>query len=173
MRPLPQTAAILASLLTLSGCATSPSLETSTAASTGDVITIAVGPCFGFCPVYETVIHPDGAIIYTGEQHTEVLGERRRAVGTDVYTSLAAELAIYRPADGSTIRIECATAITDTSIYTITWQKPDGGKAVATHQSRCSGGPGKTLDALLQTLPERLGIDDWARQVTRPGTPRG
>jgi hypothetical protein len=167
-----QATLITAGLLVLSGCGGGAPV-TGMAPATGDVISIAVGPCFGFCPVYRAQISPGGSIVFTGERHTEVLGERRREAGTSVYMALAADLAAYRPADGAEQRVECDFAISDTSRYTITWRRPDGGEAVATHQSRCSGGPGQKLDTILQALPARLGIAAWAKQVTRRGVSRG
>lgn len=169
-----QTTTMAAGLLALTGCVTAPHApSTETAPSTGDIISIAVGPCFGFCPVYKTEISPGGTVVFTGERHTAVLGERRREAGAGVYRSLASDLAAFRPVDGTTQRVECDADVTDTSTYTITWRKPDGREAVATHQSRCSGGPGQTLDILLRTLPAKLGVAAWAKQVTRPGAARG
>lgn len=164
----------MAGLLALAGCAAGGGAPaTGPTPAPGDVITIAVGPCFGFCPVYSVGIAPDGSVVFTGERHTEIIGERRRDASRAVYTSVAASLAPYRPADGVTQRVDCEAAVTDTSTYTITWRKPDGREAIATHQSRCPGGPGQQLDTLLQSLPDTLGIAAWARQVTRPGASRG
>ncbi|MBB4859293.1 hypothetical protein HNO88_002622 [Novosphingobium chloroacetimidivorans] len=139
----------------------------------GDIISIAVGPCFGFCPVYLSEISPSGTVVFVGERHTAVIGERRREAGAAAYRALSADLAAYRPADGATQRVECDAAISDTSTYTITWRATDGREAVATHQSRCSGGPGQKLDEVLKSVPDRLGIASWAKQITRPSASRG
>ena len=166
--------ATAAGLLALAACATDGRVAgTESPSPVGDVISIAVGPCFGFCPVYKTEISPSGTVVFTGERHTEVLGERRREAGAAAYRALSADLAAYRPADGATQRVDCDAAITDTSTYTITWRRPDGREAVATHQSRCSGGPGQKLDEVLKSVPDRLGIAPWAKQITRPGASRG
>lgn len=166
--------AIAVGLTALAGCTTdSARTDAAAAAMSGESISIAVGPCFGFCPVYRTTVTSAGSVIYTGERHTEFVGERRREAGVAVFSSLSADLAAYRPADGATQQVECDAAITDTSIYTITWRRADGIEAIATHQSRCSGGPGQKLDTVLSTLPQRLGITAWAKQVTRPGVSRG
>ncbi|WP_448536858.1 DUF6438 domain-containing protein [Sphingobium yanoikuyae] len=169
-----RTAVNASALLLLAGCATGtirPQAEP--AADVGSSITIAVGPCFGFCPVYRIEVGSTGRVVFTGERHTAVIGERSRDAGAAAYRSLEADLAEYRPADGTTQRVECDAAITDTSTYTITWRRADGREAEATHQSRCSGGQGQKLDVLLQSVPERLGVSAWAKQVTRPGASRG
>lgn len=136
-------------------------------------VTISVGPCFGFCPVYEVTIRPDGTIDYVGQRHTMVLGDRRGRVGAATYRELMTDLSAFRPATGSTAQIECAVAVSDTPSYTITWSEPSGRKTIATHQGGCSGGAGQRLDAVLEKLPDRLGIAEWMRQVTRPGVSRG
>lgn len=169
-----RTAVTTSALLLLAGCATGATRpQGETAADVGGSITIAVGPCFGFCPVYRTEVGSTGRVVFTGERHTAVIGERSRDTGAAAYRSLEADLAEYRPADGTTQRVECDAAISDTSTYTITWRRTDGREAVATHQSRCSGGPGQKLDVLLQSLPERLGVAAWAKPVIRPGASRG
>ncbi len=143
------------------------------AAMPAETIAIAVGPCFGFCPVYDLRIAPDGSVTFEGQRHTAVLGERRRAAGPESYKSLAADLAPYRPQTGSTATIDCQTAISDTSTYTITWTDPHGVKTIAQRRRGCSGGPGQALDSLLDGVPGRLGVAEWARQITRPGSSRG
>lgn len=164
----------LAAALALGACAADSSgVEPTPAPAAGETIAIAVGPCFGFCPVYEVSIAPGGAVTFTGERHTEVTGKREAAKGAATYTAVARDLAPFRPADGTTARVECDAAITDTSSYTITWTDTAGRQTVATHQRGCHGGPGQALDVLLGDLPERLGIAGWAKQVTRPGVSRG
>lgn len=139
----------------------------------GDRLTVSVGPCFGFCPVYEASLTPDGAVVFDGKRNTAVLGERRRNAGAAVYRQLAADLGRFRPADGTTAAVECDAAISDTSPYVVTWTTADGRKTVAELQSGCPSGPGHDLSLILNKLPERLGIADWARQTTRPGQSRG
>jgi hypothetical protein len=71
----------LAAMLVLAACATGPGLgngSTVAASAPGETITVALGPCFGFCPVYETSIAPDGGVRFDGQRHTAVLGERTR-----------------------------------------------------------------------------------------------
>ncbi|MGF7146763.1 streptogramin lyase [Sphingomonas zeicaulis] len=167
-------AVALVGALALGGCAAESSgVGPTPAPAAGETIAVSVGPCFGFCPVYQVSIAPDGAVTFTGERHTEVIGERKATAGAATYEAVAHDLAPFRPADGTTARVDCEAAITDTSTYTITWTDASGRQTVATHQSRCSGGPGKALDAVLGRLPEQLGIAGWAKQVTRPGVSRG
>jgi hypothetical protein len=136
-------------------------------------VTIAVGPCFGFCPVYEVTVLPDGTIDFTGQRHTAVLGDRHGSMDAASYRRLMTDLSAFRPATGTTAQIECDAAISDTPTYTITWGGADGRKTIATHQGGCPGGAGQRLDAVLRRLPDQLGIAEWMRQVTRPGVSRG
>jgi hypothetical protein len=157
----------------LTGCAAGSGAERVAALVAGEVIEISVGPCFGFCPVYNVRVGPDGLIVFNGERHTAVVGERRRSAGPEIYPTLADDLAPFRPTPGTEGVVACDAAISDTSSYTITWTDTAGHRSVATHRSGCTGGPGLALDQALHDLPSRLGIGDWARQVTRLGASRG
>lgn len=159
----------VAAALGLAACQSShePSAE---AAST---ITVSVGPCFGFCPVYALSVDPQGAVSFDGQRHTAVLGEQHRQVQREVYQALAHDLEPFRPTPGTEANVPCDAAISDTSTYTITWVDPKGGKTVARHHSGCNGGPGQALDQVLRGLPERLGVQAWTQQTTRPGVSRG
>jgi hypothetical protein len=169
------SAATMAAMLTLAACApgarTAPIAAAPEAAA--ETITVAVGPCFGFCPVYVASVAPDGQVRFTGERHTAVLGERTRNIGVTAYGALARDLAIFRPATGTEASVECTAAVSDTSSYTVTWVDTTGRRSATTVQSGCPGGPGHTLVMILRDLPVRLGIADWARQTTRPGASRG
>ena len=163
----------LTALLALGGCAAGQGGAGKPMPAAGETIGISVGPCFGFCPVYDVSVSPDGTIAFTGRRHTAVLGERRRSAGPATYRSLARDLAPFRPADGTEARVSCEAAISDTPSYTITWNAAGGRKTTATHQGGCPDGPGKALDAVLRQLPEQLGITDWTTQIARPGASRG
>ncbi len=158
-------------MLGLNACAPMP--HPGSAATSGETITVAVGPCFGFCPVYSTSVAPDGTVRFEGQRHTAVLGERARMAGMSTYRRLARDLAPFRPADGTEATIDCSAAVTDTSPYIITWTDPAGRKTSATVQSGCPGGAGQALVQRLRALPGQLGIADWAKQTTRPGASRG
>lgn len=163
---------VTASAAVLQACAMQPHPGSEQSAS-AETVSVSVGPCFGFCPVYDVRIAPDGSVVFTGDRHTSVLGERRRSAGASTYSSVVRDLAPFRPATGTEVAVACEAAISDTSSYTVTWTDAAGRRTVATHRSGCTGGPGHQLDAVLRGLPERLGVVDWARQVTRPGASRG
>ncbi|MDQ0839328.1 DUF6438 domain-containing protein [Sphingomonas faeni] len=164
----------LSVLLALGACAAgTPPVALEPNPSSVETVTVSVGPCFGFCPVFDVTIASDGAVSFVGQRHTAVLGARRREAGADAYKMLASELAAFRPTLGTEARIPCDAAISDTSSYTVTWRGSDGRLTVATLQSRCPSGPAERLDAMLRELPDRLGIADWAKQTSRPGVSRG
>lgn len=170
-RALVRTPALLA-LFALGACAAT-SAPLSSAPAAAETIAIATGPCFGFCPIYEVAVTPAGAVRFTGERHTAVLGERERQADADTYRALARDLQPFRPAAGTEAHVPCTADIADTPSFIITWTSPDGRRTTARHQGGCPGGPGQALDAVLEQVPARLGITDWASQVTRPGTSRG
>jgi hypothetical protein len=172
MRSISYTLPTLFAVLALGACAPVEDRPGPIAAAE-DQILVSVGPCFGFCPVYDVAIAPDGSVTFDGKRHTEVLGTRTRSAGKSAYEALARDLASYRPASGASEKVPCESMITDTSTYSITWIDAAGRKSIATHSRGCSGGPGQALDKLLETVPVRLGIEAWAKQVTRPGASRG
>jgi hypothetical protein len=165
---------LLGAATTLAGCATTlgPAPVAATPQAT-ETITVAVGPCFGFCPVYSTTVTPEGVLRFDGQRHTAVLGKRTRSVGVAGYRELAQSLAAFRPATGTEAVVDCEAAVSDTSPFTVTWTDAAGRKTTATVQSGCPGGPGRTLVGILRALPDRLGTTDWAKQTTRPGASRG
>lgn len=171
--PLP-VAFLMAATASLVSCAAQHARPDSQAPSNRLAsIRVSVGPCFGFCPVYSVSIGPDSEVTFSGERNTTVLGDRQRRADPKLFAHVAASLEPFRPAEAASGRVACDAAISDTSTYTITWIAADGRRTVATHQSGCTGGPGKELDQILRALPRELGVDDWARQVTRSGTSRG
>lgn len=169
-----KSAIALAALTSLAGCAAvTPGATPAAGTRAPGSIAISVGPCFGFCPVYDAKVAADGTISFTGTRHTAVLGPRERRASPDTYQKLQADLAPFRPAAGGTTQVPCAVEITDMAAYTITWTDENGREAVTTHQGGCREGAGHDLDTVLRALPERLGIQDWAKQTTRPGVSRG
>lgn len=169
--------AVIAGILgmaALGGCTEGGRPEASVPpAQAGETISISVGPCFGFCPVYTASIEPDGTVVFNGERHTALLGEKQRKLTPATYRDVARELAPFCPATGASESVACDSTISDTSTFTISWTAGDGTKTVATLQRGCSGGPGKDLDRVLQTLPQQLKIEAWSKQITRPGVSRG
>ena len=105
-------------------------------------------------------------VTFNGRRHTSVIGERKHKEGTDTYRELAKDLARFRPSLGTSAAVECITALTDTSMYTITWTETSGRQTVTTVQSRCHGGAGQELEATLRGLPQRLSIAEWPQSTT-------
>lgn len=174
MSGLVRAASAGAALMALAACAAvSPGVAPAAGAGVRSSIAISVGPCFGFCPVYDAKIAADGAVSFTGTRHTAVLGPRERQATPQAYHAIETDLARFRPAGGGTAEIPCAVEISDMPTYTITWTDPNGQRAVATHHGGCREGRGDDLDAVLRGLPERLGIVEWMKQTTRPGVSRG
>jgi hypothetical protein len=172
MRTPPVGAVALVAAVTLAACAGSHR-PPSEAFRPSETITVAVGPCFGFCPVYSVNISPKGLVRFEGQRHTAVLGERTHIIGEADYRKLAGDLAGFRPASGSDAVVDCTAAVSDTSAYTVTWADAANHRTTTTVQSGCPGGAGHALAELLRNLPVRLGIEDLARQTTRPGVSRG
>lgn len=136
-------------------------------------VSVSVGPCFGFCPVYGIAFDTEGTVRFSGIRHTAVLGERERKGDPAALRALDTELRRFRPAVGTSAIVECTMAVSDTSSYTIIWSEPGGRQTTATSQNGCAAGPGRDLDAILKNLPQLVGVADWARQPTRTGEPRG
>jgi len=174
VRAVLTSACAAAALLGMSGCATvAPGGAPASGPAVPTSIAISVGPCFGFCPVYDVKLSADGAVAFTGARHTAVLGSRERRTTPETYRAVAADLAPFRPADGTTAEVPCAIAMSDMPTYTITWTDTNGGQTVATHKGGCRDGAGQDLDVVLHGVPERLGIEAWMHQTTRPGVSRG
>jgi hypothetical protein len=161
---------LMPALITLGGCVSTAGMDASPpTGALPETIAVSVGPCFGFCPVYDVAISPNGDLHFSGKRNTAEIGDRDRRAGIRVYREIVRDLAAFRPADGTTERVECDAAISDTSPYTITWTAADGRRTVATHQLGCAGGPGKALDAVLATLSERLGVDRRGKRTPVAG----
>ncbi|HEX8031582.1 MAG TPA: DUF6438 domain-containing protein [Vicinamibacterales bacterium] len=174
MKPVMIRAATLPALFALGACATtSQTSHTGGATAQPQAITLSVGPCFGFCPVYELTVDAAGGVVFQGSRHTAILGERRRRVSPATYATLAADLARFKPTADTSSPVECTAAVSDTSAYTVTWSEGGDRKVVAVSQSGCPGGPAHDMNRVLRDMPDRLGVADWAKQTTRPGEGRG
>lgn len=174
MRAPVQFTIAAATLFALGACATvSPGRAPELVAGATSSIAISVGPCFGFCPVYDVRVSQNGTVAFTGVRHTAVLGTRKRSAGPEAYRTLETDLAPFRPAEGGVAEIPCTTEISDMPTYSITWTGATGEQTVATHRGGCREGPGRDLDQVLRELPERLGVEEWTKQTTRPGVSRG
>ena len=162
----------LAVISVLPGCVT-PLTGTPAVQASAETIAISVGPCFGFCPVYKMSVAPGGAIVFRGERHTALLGDKTREGGSPVYADAAGALAPYRPQTGSTVETTCDARISDQQNYRISWTAADGTVTALDHDKGCRSTRNDGLNAVLQDLPSRLGIEEWARQTSRPGASRG
>jgi len=163
-------------LLAASGCTAIPGDRPGSAAApppAAETLEIAVGPCFGFCPVYRASIDPAGKVHFEGERHTALLGARDTQIAPGHGAAVIASLASYRPATGTTAQTQCEQQISDQQHYTLSWTAPDGTRTVLEHDKGCRSPRNEVLNALIGALPEQIGIGEWARQVTRPGVSRG
>lgn len=57
--------------------------------------------------------------------------------------------------------------------YTIRWTDQEGATTVFNHDKGCQSASNQRLNDVLDALPRTLGIDAFAKQVTRPGASRG
>ncbi len=94
-------------------------------------------------------------------------------VSASSYSALARDLAKFRPTSGIEATADCIAAVSDTSPLTVAWVDRVGRRTTVTVQSGCSGGPGYKLVQVLRTVPRRLGVAEWSRQMTRAGATRG
>lgn len=161
-------------MLAVSGCATA-NLQHAGFASASNIETIAyeVGPCFGFCPIYNASVTSTGSIAFEGIRHTATIGQKTVGGKLQAYRSLANALAPYRPVKGSTTSTTCDTRISDQQVYRLIWTDRDGTKTVLQHDGGCRSPRNDALNAVMENAPVQLGIADWARQLTRPGAGRG
>src|SRR3546814_2258150 len=89
-------------LTALGGCAAvTPGAVPANGTNVPASIAISVGPCFGFCPVYDAKIVADRIVSFTGTRHTTVLGTRERRAAPDTYHKLEADLASFRSAENT------------------------------------------------------------------------
>ena len=169
MKRFPALSALIFAL-SLGACA---SLQGPAVPASGETISYSVGPCFGFCPVYNVSVTPDGLVRFEGERHTATLGQQEKAGGAGAYRAISSTLAAYRPADGTTADTECESRVSDMQHYRIVWTAADGTETVLQHDKGCRSAKNDQLNKALEALPAKLGIAAWAKQTTRPGTGRG
>ncbi len=154
----------------LSACAMIPGDTPPVGAET---IRYSVGPCFGFCPVYNVAVTPDGHVAFEGERHTATLGKHEKDGGAQAYRIMSNALAAYRPATGTTADTECESRMSDQQHYRIVWTAVDGTETVLQHDKGCRSAKNDALNKTMENLPAKLGIADWAKQTSRPGVGRG
>lgn len=130
----------------------------------GEAITIARGPCFGFCPVYKVSASPGGSVEYEGVRHTAVLGTRSRTVGRDAYRTVNRALRDLRPPTGASREYRCSQTPTDTSIMTIEWLSVGGQRTVLQYRMGCASPEGVRIERLIDQQLDTLGVSDWAKR---------
>ena len=157
--------------LALPGC-TGSALQLPPAPA-AETISWSVGPCFGFCPVYTVAVTPAGEVIFDGERHTTTLGRHVRQGGPQAYRAVQSALASYRPPSGTTAQTKCDQQASDLSSYRITWTTPDGRVTTLEHNKGCRSSDNDRLNAVLDALPAQAGVEELAKQLTRPGASRG
>jgi hypothetical protein len=136
-------------------------------------IAYEVGPCFGFCPVYNAAIASNGRVSFEGIRHTVTLGSKTVEAGASVYRDFAQALAPFRPPAGASATTTCDARISDQQHYRIVWTAADGTKSVLEHDRGCRSPRNDALNSILESAPERLGLASIAKQITRPGASRG
>ena len=137
-----------------------------------ETLTVSVGPCFGFCPVFTAEFRSDGHVLFEGLRHTAELGQHERRITPAMFRMIATELRPGRFGSGGPDE-HCDTQLSDQSEIAVTWSSPSGGTARTVHSRGCRSAPGAAFEAAVAHVLNRTGIDQLARQVTRPGTPRG
>jgi hypothetical protein len=155
-----KTLAAPALLLSLAACAT-PAMNDGGETARGETITLAVGPCFGFCPVYSVSVAPDGAVRFEGERHTTVVGVREKTVSPQAYQAVARSLAPWRPASGTSAQTECERRASDLPTYTVVWTDGAGERTTLNHDGGCMSAANSRLKAALQAIPGQLGVELW------------
>ena len=146
-------------LLGLAACAT-PAMDGGQSAQ-GETISLAVGPCFGFCPVYSVSVAADGAVRFEGERHTTVVGVEEKTVSPAAYQAVARSLATWRPASGTSAQTECEQRASDLPTYTVVWTNAAGETTTLNHDGGCMSETNSRLKAALQAIPGQLGVEPW------------
>ncbi|MBJ6120395.1 DUF6438 domain-containing protein [Sphingomonas mollis] len=121
-------------------------------------LTIAVGPCYGTCPVYSIELAPDGTGRFQGKEHVAVSGTRSFRADVAAQGDLMASLAPYRPATGTITQTRCEQQVSDQPSYTLTWTMADGRSTMLTHDRGCLSAANVRLNEVLAGVPETLGL---------------
>ena len=136
-------------------------------------LSVSFGPCFGFCPVYDVKIEADGTVLFHGERHTAVLGDRRVRTTPATYRRVLRSVASFRPANSMKANTQCLNQATDHAQVKIIWKNANGRETVLEHDRGCLSPTNTRLNAAVDQLPELLGVAEYAKQTQRPGVSRG
>ncbi len=151
---------VAAALFALTGCmAEQEGLEPPKAP--GDVIRFTAGRCFGACPAYTVQVSPDGSGLLTPERFTSVPGPTRFTLTRVQYRKLLTTLAPYRPAAGTTQRIDqksCTRFATDMPSYSVEWTRPGQAPTRLDYQSGCMDPEYGKLRVAIASIPKTLDV---------------
>lgn len=158
-------------VLLSAGCAAPSSTLPGVQAPVASSVTVSVGPCFGFCPVFTVEVRSSGEVVFEGLRHTAEIGRRTRQISPATLSELQSVLAPFRaqPAES----FPCTTMVSDQSTITIAWQQAGRTIARRDHDRGCQSPAGEQLERAVADVLARTGVDVWARQVTRPAAQRG
>jgi hypothetical protein len=134
-------------------------------------ITVERGPCFGFCPVYKVGLASSGEVTFEGVRHTAFIGTKQVQVSPSTAARVESKLAPYKPVGGQD-KFECNEAVSDQPTFTVRWHQ-DGNPRVLAFDSGCRSPEAEKLRLVLEELPSDLRLGEDAKQITRPGVPRG
>jgi hypothetical protein len=136
-----------------------------TPAAEGPVmITLTRSVCFGFCPAYRVTINGDGEVVYVGERHVNVAGERRARVSQ---AEVQALLRRFDQAGFNALQDRYRAPATDLPTYTITLERNGTTKTVVDYGGLMAGMPQAVRD--LQDEIDR--VANTAQWVLREGQP--
>jgi len=135
------------------------------AAQEGPVmITLTRSACFGFCPAYRVTISGDGEVVYVGERHVNVVGERRARIPQ---ADVQALLRRFEEIGFNDLRDEYRAHVTDLPTYTITLERDGQRKTVVDYAGPSAGMPRAVRD-LEDEIDRVAGTAQW---VLRDGQP--
>jgi hypothetical protein len=128
------------------------------------MITLTRSMCFGFCPAYSVTINGDGEVVYVGERHVNVTGERRARISQAEVRSL---LRRFDEIGFDELRDEYRAHVTDLPTYTITLERNGRRKTVVDYGGVDAGMP-RALRALQDEIDRAANTAQWVRRNGQP-----
>ena len=156
--------------LALWGCST-PTPEPKEPPLLGTV-TLAAGPCLGFCPVYEMRLGPDDRYVLEARENTISPGRKRGALPVGSFRRALEAMERYGFAQMGDAYLPgteaCPERVTETPTVTIARREPEFRKIVA-YDTGCLGFAEKDrLDQLTSSLRSIMRIDALVAVGERP-----
>lgn len=162
-RPLAGLAAALQLVSVAAPVAAAP--KQTARSDTSRAITVESGACARACPAFSARIAADGAVAYNGSSNVAVIGRRSAKRPAESFAAVRDLLTEYRPAAGSEATTTgCGAAPTGGGTWTVTWEAADGTRTVLRHPAACASERGQTVTAVLDSVPEWLGITEWVER---------